>query len=192
MKHSATIQAWCSGVLKTCLSKRGTASVEFALIAPVLIGLAIGMVETVRYIRARSATFAAAAALADLVASQNAVTAGSVGTLHDACTGAGYAILPLPSTSLSATVASYSYPNGTAAFQKDWENAAACPTAGAAATAAMASTAALLSPTRGDSIIVVKTSYTYVPVVSSVLPSVTFQQVAFARPRFGTVICASC
>lgn len=45
---------------------------------------------------------------------------------------------------------------------------------------------------RGDSVIAGQASDTYVPLVSSILPTTTFKQTVFARPRFGAVLCPTC
>jgi hypothetical protein len=45
---------------------------------------------------------------------------------------------------------------------------------------------------RGDRVIAGQASYPCVPLVSSILPTTTFKQTVFARPRFGAVLCPTC
>ena len=173
--------------------RRATASLEFVIVAPVLIAMALGMVETVRFVRSKSVMVSAAMAMADLVAAQQTVTPGTAGSLHDLCTGAQYTMLPLPATSLGMSVSSFTYPSGTAAVRQDWQNNGPCPAGIAAPNAAqsMAAASAMLV-NRGDSVIAVHASYTYVPLVSTILPTTTFSQTVYARPRFGAVLCPTC
>ena len=171
--------------------RRGVASLEFVMVAPVLISLAVGMTEMVRYVRAKSALTVAATAMADLVASMPGV---SPPQLQDLCVGSTYIVAPLPASSLAMSVNSYTYPLGTTApIARDWQNNAPCPTVAATPNAsALLSTASGMLVNRGDSVIAVQASYTYTPMVSTLFATTTFQQTVYARPRFGAVLCPTC
>ena len=170
--------------------RRGAAAIEFVLIAPVLISLVFGSVETVRYVRSRAALHGAATTMAELVAAHQSVNGA---TLTDLCRGAQFVLLPLPTASFAVAVSSYSNPVGSGAVAKNWEVDTACPSAAASPAAQTALAAATpMVPNRGDSVIAVSASYTYTPMVSAVLPSVTFQQQVYTRPRFGSVLCIGC
>ncbi len=173
--------------------RRAVAAVEFAIAAPVLIFMAFATAETVSYIRTRNLFLAATASLADLIASQPGATPGSTGTLADACKGVLYTLTSYSGGNLAASIASVSNLNGAGAA-RDWENDAACPTAGPAIGAGGAvSLAGALVPNTGDSVIAIQSSFTYTPPFSPiVIPAFTFHQTVFARPRFGQVVCLTC
>ena len=172
--------------------RRGVAALELALVAPLLIAMGLGMVETVRYVRIRGCFANAAASMADLVAGQQGVTGGPTGSLHDLCQGAQYEMAPYSVTPLTMSVASYTNPVSGSGLNKDWQYDSPCP-----GTAAMSSTAAQalatsLTPSPGDSVIIVYATYGYTPWLPNTLVARTFSQYYTARPRFGSVLCPNC
>ena len=107
---------------------------------------------------------------------------------------------PYATGSLSAAVVSLTSAKGGAPA-KDWEDDAGCTTAAASYAAAAATLAGptgsggyALTPNPGDSVVVVRASYTYKPVLHYLLGSSwTLTQTAFARPRItGAIPCSDC
>ena len=173
--------------------RRGVAALEFAIVAPVLLSMSYGLVESVRYIRTRSLFEQATASLSEMVAAKLGVTAGAGGVLVDTCNGVLYTLTSYAG-GLAASIVSVTNTNGTVA--RDWENDAACPSTGGAIGAANAvSLATAMVPNAGDSVIMVQASFNYVPLltgIEAVFPATTFHQTTFTRPRYGQVLCTNC
>ena len=179
---------------------RGVAALEFALVAPLMIALLIGVSELTGYIRAQMKLNHAAGLLGKMIAQQTtAVTSGKTGILGNLCYGAGLVMTPLATTSFSGAIASVSTTaSGTGQVTKmDWESDASCATAataiGATAAANLA-TATGLVPDIGDSLIILKVGYTYTPVTQMFMAATTtLTQTIYVRPRANaTITCSNC
>ena len=163
--------------------RRGTAAIEFALAAPLLISMLYGLTELTRYVRSRALFYAATNQMSALVAAQQGVTSGTTGDLKDFCTGVLDTLGSYPSGSLAVSVASVT--NYTTGIVRDWEYDASCPTAGTNIGSAAAVTLGTpMVPSVGDSVIVVQSSFAYVPYVTGILPSNTFKQTKYTRARY--------
>lgn len=91
------------------------------------------------------------------------------------------------------SVSSYTYPAGTAVVKQDWQSANPCPTTLSAPKSTQdTASATTLLVNRGDGVIAVQASYTYLSLVSSILPTTTFTRTVYARPRFWAVLCPTC
>lgn len=166
----------CVRVLRCISSRSGSVAVEFALIAPILLLLFIGVFEAEEAIRADMKVSTAAQTMAMLVAIQSSVTATQ---MSDYCTAAGYVMAPFSSGSLKIAVASVTNNAGT--IRQDWSDT----TCGdAAAITDATGIAASMVPTATNSVIVVQATYSYTEAVHLVLPSsITMTQTLFSRPR---------
>jgi Flp pilus assembly protein TadG len=182
--------------------RRGIVAVEFALIAPFLLALLFGLFEVSSLVRVSLKLSHAANNLAKIIAQQQPPDQQdpaqvSQSQLADFCTGAGYALSPYSTGSLSAAVVSLTSSKGGTPTA-DWEYDAACAQKAGAYGATAASMAGsggyALTPSAGDSVIVVRASYTYTPILHYVLGSSwTLTQTAFSRPRSGaTIACSDC
>ena len=196
--------------------RRGSATIEFALIAPVMITIMFGTLELTNVFRAQMKVNTATGLLASFVASNSSVTAPS-GTLTDLCAGAALNLGPFPQNTFSADIVSITndHPSNrvigstdatTVQTYLDWENTSACPARAANAMLLTGAYSQANSPlsllTRsgapatgpGDlaysySAIVVTTSYTYNNVLTRALgPSITLTGVAVVRPRSNVTI----
>jgi Flp pilus assembly protein TadG len=185
---------------KPRLDNRGIVAVEFALVAPVLILMLLGVSEETALLRAQMKVSHAAGLLAKMVAQQTpTVTPGTNGTLGNLCYGAALTMAPLAKTTFAAAIASVTTNTvGTATTTTmDWESDNACAKAatpiGSSAAVALATGTALV-PADGDSLIIVKTNYTYTAATHIVLSaSYNLSQTIYARPRGDTTIaCSSC
>lgn len=197
---------------------RATAAIEFALVAPVMILLLFGTIDVVNAFRVQAKLNTAAGQLAELIASQQAVTAPT-GTLSDICLGASLNMAPFTTSTLSADVASVSndHPANRVSGSKDttsvasyldWENRTICsgavsgslglngafalanaPTSLLTKTAASASSTTDTALAYGFSAIVVRATYSYTNALSFVLgKTLRFSAVAVARPRTNVTI----
>ncbi len=170
--------------------RRGVAAIEFALVGTLLLIATLGFFETVLIVRAQTLLSSVVANMAELVAAQSGVP---IATLTDYCGGARLTMAPYPTTSLSMAVASVTHSSTSGNTARDWEYDGACPTAAAAiGSAGAAALGGSMVPNGGDSVIIIKASYTYTPSINVLLSSITLKQTAFARPIRGAVACSNC
>jgi Flp pilus assembly protein TadG len=190
-------------------NNRGVASIEFAIVLPVMLSLLFATYELTQYVRAQLKVDSAAQAIADMVAQQAAgVTSGTSGSLGNFCSAGGLMMTPLPvgtsgtsSNSAGAfTLAVASVTNYTSGgVTIDWESDRSC-TATATALGSGATTLAT-SPTNliptagtpGDSVIIATVTYVYDSPIQYFFPGlITLTHTAFARPRNdGVVTCGT-
>lgn len=158
--------------------ERGAVAVEFALLAPFLILLHLGMVEMVQAWGAHRRTAHIAAAMADLTAQARAV---STSDLNDIMAAGAVMIAPYPSDTLGERIASISM-NSSGATNVDWA-ATRNWTAGGAPTVP----AGYLQP--GESVIVAHVTYRHEALFGLVLPGLTtFEKRAYLRPRLSSQV----
>jgi Flp pilus assembly protein TadG len=173
--------------------RRGVAALEFAIVGTMLLAATLGFFETVLVVRAKTLLTSAVANMADLVAAGSGIPPITQLTLRDYCKGVQLTMVPYTTTSLAMAVASVTHATGSGGTAADWEYDGACPTTAAALGSNGATTlASPMVPSGGDSVIVIQASYTYTPVVSTILSSVTLKQTVYSRPRYGSVKCLGC
>lgn len=158
--------------IRGLLSDRGgVAAVEFALVAPVLIALWLGMTEFANvHLVARKANIAAQS-VADLIAQERTATTGE---LDDVLQAATQIMEPFPIAPLSVQITSV-VADGNGVLSAEWEY----PGVGGGAIPPEAVN--LVGP--DESVIVVTLSYQYQPILNSVVGVITLSERAFARPR---------
>lgn len=201
-------------------NRRGIATIEFALIAPVMVTVIFGTIELSNVFRIQAKVNTATGLLASFVAGGPSATAPS-GSLADQCTGALLNLAPFPSAGFSADIASITndHPSNRVAGSTDattiqtyldWENISSCPTRSASTMALAGAYALANSPqsmltrnaapasTPSDlaysySAIIVTTSYRYSNILTFVLgQTITLNGVAVVRPRSNaTVACTN-
>ncbi len=158
-------------------ARAGAASVEFALLAPIILTMFIGTYEVTNLIRARMRFDTTAPTLASLVSQQSPTASGGTMTA-DFCTGVAYTLAPYSTSGLTAEVQSVTNTSGTNAV--DWTKDCGSFSGGQSAT----TLASALVPSSGDSVIVVQTAYTFTPKFHFLLgSSFTFTTAGYARPR---------
>jgi hypothetical protein len=188
--------------------RAGTAALEFALIAPVMVLMVFGTIELTQVFRIQSKLNVAAGQLAEMIAGQSTVTTGSSdgpgGTLGDMCTAASYNLLPFPTTTLSAYIESTTViqPFGIQTAQ-DWATDRSCPSAVPIGSFSETITLTNIADTprslftldgtpkssggtlvKGYSAISLQLTYVYKNILPYFLgPSLTFTASAAARPR---------
>lgn len=193
--------------------RAGSAGVEFALIAPVMVLMMFATIELVNAMRIQAKLNVAAGQLVEMIAGQPSVTEGSSvgpgGTLGDMCTAASYNLLPFPTATLSAYIESTTVvqPFGIQTSQ-DWADDKSCPSANPIGSFSetilltnIANTPRSLftldgTPSgyggtlvKGYSAISLQLTYVYTNVLPySLGPTITFTAVAAARPRSNTTI----
>lgn len=200
------------------LDGRGTATIEFALIAPVALCLMLGAVELIHALRAQAKVHVMAGQLAEWVAGSASITAPA-GSLADLCAGASLNLLPYSRNAVSAQIASLSVDrpanrvaestdSASVQVYLDWENGTACPQPAGGAlgldgafamanrapsmlTGSGAPAAAINDPalSYGASAVVVVVRYRYSNPVMFLLDGLlSFSSVTVARPRANATV----
>jgi Flp pilus assembly protein TadG len=180
-------------------NSHGVASLEFALVMPLMVVLLYAIYEGSQFVRANMQLANAATSIADLIAQQGAgVTSGPTGVLGNFCRAGQLMMTPFPTVSTSGagafSVAMVSVTNyANTGVTLDWESDKSCvvtATAIGATAKTLATSPTNLLPnagttgTPGDSVIIVQATYQYSSVMQYLMPGIfTLSQTAFARPR---------
>lgn len=165
----------------------GASALEFAILAPVLIGCFCGLVETGQVLVGDRRTSHACNALGDLVAQKASVTTADVKDSFDA---ARAVMRPLDSGPLKMKVTSVTMGIDLQP-RVDWSrgDGLAADVKGAVYTGAPPDLLTL----PGDTVVVGKAHYTLVQASQVVITTdFGFDKVAYVHPRNGKVICPTC
>ncbi len=165
----------------------GASALEFALLAPVLIGCFCGLVETGQVLVGDRRTSHACNALGDLVGQKGSVTTAD---LKDSFDAARAVMRPLDSGPLKLKVTSVTM-GVDLKPRVDWSrgDGLGADTKGAVYTDAPAG----LLTSAGDTVIVGKAHYTLVQASQVVITTdFGFDKVAYVHPRNGQVACSTC
>lgn len=153
--------------------RRGVAAVEFALLAPMLIGLYLGAVELTLALQAQRRLSHMAYAMADMAAQNRTVTTAQLNEVMEAGSVMAY---PLPTGVLGQRISSISA-SASGAITVDWVQTRNY----AGAQAPKVPTGFLRA---GESAIVTDVTYDYASTFALVLPAgVRFERHAYLRPR---------
>ena len=158
---------------------RGVAAVEFALIAPVLCMLWVGIIEASNlHLVGRKATIATQSA-ADLVAQRLTVDANS---LDDIGRAMAAIFQPFPDAPMSYEIESV-VTDSSGAVSVDWR-----VTRGSVNGGGNIPAPAIPLVTQNDSVIVVTVNYLYTPTLNLLFGNLLIEEQAFARPRRTRII----
>ena len=184
MKRSSFIERFCRDFAR---DRRGVSAIEFALIAPFLIVLYMGMAELSQGMTAQRRASHAASALGDLVTQSDTITAANVDDVLNAATTI---MKPFATGSLKLRITSVTADsNGNP--KSEWSR-------GKNGLTAYANGAAVTIPTglmsAGDNLLVSEAAYTYTSPVTTLLPHpLTFSEKFYLKARKGSkVTCTGC
>ena len=150
----------------------GVAAIEFVLVAPFLVTLWLGMTEYANaHLVARKANIAAQS-VADLVAQERTA---STAELDDFLEAGRQIMTPYPAAGLAITVMSVIADPDDGTVSTAWQYPDGAP------ATVPPEAAALLDP--GESLIVVRLTYSYQPILGNVIDTMTIDEQAVARPR---------
>lgn len=176
MKRMSELMKRISRFWREC---RGVASVEFALIVPVMVMLWVGIIEVANlHLAGRKATVAAQAA-ADLVAQRLTVGATSIADIAAAMNAI---FVPFPSAPMSYEIVSVQTDAG-GVVSVGWR-----VTRGSLDGNTTVPPAALPLVSTNDSVIVVTVIYLYHPTLDLIFGDLNIEEQAFARPRRTLII----
>lgn len=164
---------------------RGIAAVEFAMLAPVLIGFYLGMAEFCQGFMAQKRMGHVSAMVADLVAQEDEV---AIANLDDIFAIGGLIMKPFSTATLKQRVSSVTLTAGIA--KVDWSRGHSMTAR--AKDEVMTLPADLIS--EGQSIIVSEATYDYDSPVDYLMPSITrFSHTYYLRPRTtDKTLCTDC
>jgi Flp pilus assembly protein TadG len=165
--------------------ERGVSAVEFAMLAPVLIGFYFGMAELCQGFMAQKRMGHVSAMVADLVAQEETVTTTNLDDIFDI---GGLIMKPFPMTQLNLRVSSVTRTAGV--DRVDWSRGDGM------AARAVNSTITLPDDLiiDGQSIVVSEATYDYDSPVDYFMPGITrFSQTYYLRPRtVDKTLCSNC
>lgn len=166
------------------VDERGVAAVEFAIIAPVLIALYLGLAELCQGYMAQKRASHVASQVADIIAQADVVTRDQI---DDTFAISALVMNPFPSSDLTMTVTGVTRgTDGTA--RADWSRTQG----GTVRSGAVTIPAGLIE--NGESIILAEATYAYRSPLGQLLPGVTnFRSTYYLRPRLVEKIgCSNC
>jgi Flp pilus assembly protein TadG len=172
--------------------RRGVAAVEFAIIAPVMLVMYLGLAEFTQAMMAERRTIRIASAIGDMIAQNSEISPTGTGGISDVLDIANTLMRPYPTgTALKLCVASIvSDANGKE--KVEWsrnENDSTCPAKG--------STVSTLSGdliSANQSLIMSRVTYDYSGTLTETLKTnPTFTKTLYLRPRRSSkVVCEDC
>lgn len=155
--------------------RRGVAAVEFALCLPIMISAMLGTVEISNLVKSYGKVVSASQTVADLTAQSSALSTAQMDSIR---TAAQRVLDPLPTTltNLGIDVVSIGFDasgNPLQLWRYQW----------GATQASIPLTGAKGLGVAGESVIMVRLSYVCVPVLHQLVPSRTFTELSYTRPR---------
>ncbi|MGC2204290.1 MAG: TadE/TadG family type IV pilus assembly protein [Stellaceae bacterium] len=170
----------------------GTAAIEFAFTAPIMITLFLGSYETTNLVLASMKLEASAETAADLVAQTRVNTVLQSSDFTNITNAAKQVLSPLSTsgTKLKIAYASVTYSTGTAVINWHLEvNGATALTVGNIPNSVSLANLGTQAAGSTDSVIIARLTYSYTSPISHVLSSsYTLSESAFNRPRYMTCI----
>jgi Flp pilus assembly protein TadG len=156
--------------------KRGTASIEFAFIAPILIVIYFGVVELSLAIEASRKVTSTASAVGDLVAQADRITPAEVTAIFDA---ADAIMQPLDAAPIEIRITAARMEND-GDIKVIWSRARNTTAHGCGAT--LTPPDAVLTP--GQSVVISEVAYNYTPPIGDLLTDVIrLEDTFYLRPR---------
>ncbi len=166
--------------------QRGAAAVEFAILAPIMITLYFGLVETSEAVLAERKADHAASAIGDLVAQSSGTV--STSDLDDIIAIGQTIMAPYTSTGLQVRISSLT-PNSAGSPAVTWSYGSGMTKLSAGTTKTIP-----ITISAGDSVILSELKYTFNSPVKYVLPNgVVFNETYYMRPRqTSQITCTGC
>lgn len=166
--------------------RRGVSAIEFALLAPVMIGFYLGLSEFCQGYMAQKRSVHVASAVADLVAQTDVVTTSELDDIF----AIGQLIMkPFSSATLTQRVSSVTR-DSKGVVRVDWSRGSGMPMRAPQSTVSVP--ADLIG--NGESAVMAESTYSYSSPVKYILPAATkFNGTFYLRPRrVETVGCSNC
>jgi hypothetical protein len=167
--------------------RRGVSAVEFAFVAPILLSVAMGMIELARFALLTIKLQHASSTLADLATRDQTLSAATLDSLFSA---ARHILEPFDITSNGrAIVTGFGQPAGQSA-RIFWQRAGAGSYAAASELGSAGGSPVKpddLVLREGDTIVAAEVYFRYEPWLLGFVPEMKLRPVAFYRPRFGSL-----
>jgi Flp pilus assembly protein TadG len=164
--------------------RRGVSALEFALIAPVMIGTYFGLAEVADALNAKRRVSHAAAAMGDLVAQARTIPDEERDNVFAA---AAALVAPYPAAPLSLRITSVTV-DAKGKARADWTEATGSFGKIKRCDPVTGIPAGLITAT-GENLVRAEATYTYSSPVARILPDgVTFSEVYYLKPRKSTKV----
>lgn len=159
---------------------QGSAAVEFALIAPFMLALYLGIIELTGLLLVDRKIIAATETVADLISQESVITPNEIDDVFEA---ARRIFDPYPTVTLTFNVASIRFNTDTGAPEIEWQRIVGALGGSSVLTEAVG----LGNP--GEGVVVSYLTYSYTPIFGSLITgTVDLEEMAFLRPRHSAVV----
>ena len=176
------------GLRSFVADRRGITAVEFALVAPILLSVAMGLIELGRFALLTMKVQHASSTLADLASRDQTLSAS---TLNDLFNAARHVMEPFDvTTSGRAIVTSFGRQLGQQAATIYWQSGGVgsyAASSGIGQAGGSPTMPADLILREGDTVIAAEMFFHYEPWLLGFVPETTLRRVAYFRPRLGTL-----
>lgn len=176
-----------AGLRALLADRRGITAVEFALVAPLLLSVAMGLIEVGRFALLTLKVQHASSTLADLASRDQTL---SLSTLNDLFNATRHVMEPFDIASDGrAIVTAFGRPVGQNP-RIYWQQAGAgsyAATSGIGQSGGAPTVPGDLVLREGDTVIAAEVFFHYEPWLLGFVPETTLRKVAFYRPRLGTL-----
>ena len=160
---------------------RGTAAVEFALIAPIMIAIYMGVVELTALLLVDRKMIAATETVADLVSQESVISPTEV---DDVIAAAQRIFDPYSTTTLTVNISSIRFNTNTGAAEIEWQRVLGNSNAG---SSILTQAAGMGLP--GEGVVIAYLTYSYTPMFGTMITgSVNLEEMSFLRPRLSPVV----
>lgn len=161
-------------IQKIAKNTSAIAAVEFALMAPIMITLWCGVVETSYLLMAKRKLIATTYSCADLVAQERSITASKI---DDIITASRLIMVPFDNSNLNINISYIEFNPSNGAPEIKWSEPGAAPADVEGEVVGMGAP--------GDKVVVVDTSFNYQPLFADMIfGNVTLSERSFSKPRF--------
>jgi len=155
---------------------RGVVAIEFALMAPVLVIMLLGVTELNNYMMAARKVGQAAFTAADLISQETDISSSELSELFQA---SRLVMHPLDDTNLTLGAASVRYDDDTGDPTVDWTDTYN------GGSVSNPTTVATGMGSAGESVIIVTATYNYSPLFSLIMSGTySLSETSIARPRY--------
>jgi Flp pilus assembly protein TadG len=168
--------------LRNKLAKgRGTAAVEFAMVAPLMIAIYLGVVELTGLLLVDRKIIAATQTVADLVSQESVISPTEV---DDIIVAAQRIFDPYPSVTLTINIASVRFNTNSGAAEIEWQRIVGNSNAG---STILTEAAGMGLP--GEGVVIAYLTYQYTPLFGTLVTgTVSLNELSLLRPRRSPVV----
>ncbi|MDK9722248.1 MAG: pilus assembly protein [Rhodospirillales bacterium] len=159
---------------------RGAAAVEFALLAPLMLAIYLGVIELTSLLLVERKIIAATETVADLVSQESVITPDEV---DDVITAARRIFDPYDTAQLTLNIASIRFNTDTGAPEIEWQRITSSSDGDSTIL-----TQAVDMGKPGEGVVIAYLTYSHTPIFGILTGTVLLDEISFLRPRLAPVV----